>query len=300
MSVHVPILVHTIADYLLEPFQNLNTPHWLVDCTLGGGGHTLSFLQDERFRKHKILAMDRDPNVIAKAQTKFSPFMSSGQLELMHAPFSELSRRVGERPVLGVLADLGFSSDQIEEAKRGFSFQKDGPLDMRLDPTQGETCLDFLQYVNEGELLKIFSEYGEERFSKRIAARIISVRRENKLPKTTMALADLISNTVPPPYRHGRLHPATRCFQSLRIYINQEMDELDRLLRSGILCLKAGGRVAILSFHSLEDRKVKQAFKDPGLGFRVLTKKIIRAGDDEVAQNPRARSAKLRVAERVL
>jgi 16S rRNA (cytosine1402-N4)-methyltransferase len=200
-------------------------------------------------------------------------------------------------PILGMMADLGFSSDQLEDADRGLSFQWDGPLDMRLDPTRGESARSFLQKVTIKELETILSELGEERYSKTVAAAIIQSRRDRQLPDTTRGLAELITRSVPPPARHLRIHPATRTFQALRIHVNEELKELDRLLEHVIVLLQTGGRVAILSFHSLEDRKVKIAFK--GDAFEALTKKPVEADEEEISRNPRSRSAKLRIAQKV-
>jgi 16S rRNA (cytosine1402-N4)-methyltransferase len=194
--------------------------------------------------------------------------------------------------------DLGFSSDQLEDPERGLSFQWEGPLDMRLDATRGVSVHSFLQKVTQGELEKILSELGEERFSRKIAAAIIQARRDRQLPGTTKAFADLVVHAIPPAARHAqRIHSATRTFQALRIHVNEELKELDRLLERVIIGVKPGGRVAILSFHSLEDRKVKVAFK--GELFEPLTKKPIEADEQEIKINPRSRSAKLRIAERV-
>ncbi len=304
MTVHVPILVGPIVDALVEPLLALpdSAPaQWIVDCTLGGGGHTGAILErlasDSKLRRHKVLSVDQDADAVERARQRFAAELSQGHLELFHSRFSEIEEALTGRPVLGLMADLGFSSDQIEDPARGLSFQHEGPLDMRLDPTRGISAFDFLSRVNEQELERVLSEYGEERFSRRIAGAIVRSRREGRLPRTSRALADLIVDSVPPPARHGRIHAATRTFQALRIVINDELDELESLLGRVILSVKAGGRVAILSFHSLEDRRVKHAFK--GGEFEPLTKKPIEAGEEEVRANPRARSAKLRIAERI-
>jgi 16S rRNA (cytosine1402-N4)-methyltransferase len=306
MTVHVPILLDPIVQALLEPFRALppNSPaHALVDCTLGGGGHTSAFLQafqsDPKLSRHKVISIDQDPAAVEAAQTKFHREIANGQLTILHSRFGEAAEKLSELglPLLGMMADLGFSSDQLEDADRGLSFQWDGPLDMRLDPTRGESAKNFLQKVTIKELETILSELGEERYSKTVAAAIIQSRRDRQLPDTTRELAELITRAVPPPARHLRIHPATRTFQALRIHVNEELKELDRLLGHVIILLKAGGRIAILSFHSLEDRKVKIAFK--GDSFEALTKKPVEADEEEIARNPRSRSAKLRIAQRV-
>jgi 16S rRNA (cytosine1402-N4)-methyltransferase len=298
-TVHVPILLAPIVASLLEPFLALapgSEPHWLVDCTLGGGGHAAALLEGLP-KPHRLLAFDRDATAIERARLRFGPEIGEGRLELVHAPFSEAARLILERPVRGLLADLGFSSDQLDDPSRGLSFNEDGPLDMRLDPSRGMGAYEFLSQVKELELERILREYGEERFSRRIAAGIIQQRRETNLPRTTKELSLLIIRSLPAFARHGKIHAATRSFQALRIAVNQELEELDSLLETGIMNVRPGGRVAILSFHSLEDRRVKTAFKRDG--FRVLTKKPLEADEAETAANPRARSAKLRIAERV-
>jgi len=298
-------MVEPILDALIAPFRQLPEsapPHYVIDCTLGGGGHAAAFLEafasDPLLSKHRLLGIDQDPEAIARARVRFEKELSTGQLELVQAQFSELGSILQEsrRPALGILADLGFSSDQLNDAERGLSFQSDGPLDMRLNPSQGISCRDLLARTTEQELVKILSEYGEERFSNRIAKAIMDVRRKTGVPRTTRELADLIVRSVPPPARHGRIHAATRTFQALRIAVNGELEQLDSLLEHAILQLQPGGRVAVLSFHSLEDRKVKLAFR--GENFKVLTKKPLEADEAEVRRNSRSRSAKLRIAEK--
>jgi 16S rRNA (cytosine1402-N4)-methyltransferase len=179
------------------------------------------------------------------------------------------------------------------------SFQAEGPLDMRLDPSRGMSCREFLAQVSERELEQILLEYGEERFARRIAGAIMQKRREKALPRTTKELSDIVVRAIPSSARHGRIHAATRTFQALRIIVNDELKELDCLLGRVILGVKPGGRVAILSFHSLEDRKVKHAFREKEAPFEPLTKKPIEADEQEVRENPRSRSAKLRIAQRL-
>ena len=306
MTVHIPILVEPIVQALVEPLLKLPDsapPHWIIDCTLGGGGHTGSLLQkmaeDPRLKRHHVLSMDQDSAAIASAQERFRTELSEGRLELAHCRISETLPIIGGRPVLGLMADLGFSSDQLEDSSRGLSFQAEGPLDMRLDPSRGMSAYEYLAQVSEEDLVKIIQEYGEERFTRRIAHAIISARRDRVLPKTSKELADLIVRAVPPPARRQRIHAATRTFQAIRIAVNQELEELDYLLGHVILLVKPGGRVAILSFHSLEDRKVKLVFKDRDSAFQSLSKKPVVADEKEIARNPRSRSAKLRIAERL-
>jgi 16S rRNA (cytosine1402-N4)-methyltransferase len=301
---HVPILPEVIVQSLIDPFLKLpaSAPaHWLVDCTLGGGGHTACFLNafqsSDTLRKHRILALDQDPEAVQRAEVRFHRERELGHIEFVNRNFADASALIEGRPVLGLLADLGFSSDQLEDRNRGLSFQWDGPLDMRLSPTQQRSCLELLQGVSEFELEKILREYGEERFSKRIAAVLIDRRARGLLPKTTKELVDVVVQATPRHARHGRIHVATRTFQALRIAVNQELEALEGLLRDVVPHVLPGGRVAILSFHSLEDRQVKVQFKSQA-GWCPLTKKPIEASADEVKMNPRARSAKLRIAER--
>jgi 16S rRNA (cytosine1402-N4)-methyltransferase len=306
MTVHSPILLNTIVEALIEPFLVLPEsalPHVLVDCTLGGGGHTAKILEAfekvEKLKKHRVLAIDQDLLAVSKANERFKLPIAMGRLEIHHGRFSELLKFLKNCPVLGVLADLGFSSDQLEDAARGLSFLRDGPLDMRMDRTRGESCFEFLSHANESEIARVLFELGEERFSRRIASALIHSRHTESLPKTTKALSELVVRALPQNSRHGRIHAATRTFQALRIHINQELDELDFLLTQILPILKKGGRAALISFHSLEDRRVKQAFKNPTMGMQSLTRKPIGSSQEEREQNPRARSAKLRIGERI-
>ncbi len=303
---HVPILKDVIVQSLIEPFKLLSSDApscWLVDCTFGGGGHTGAFLKafedSTEFRRHSILALDQDPEAVERGKIRFKDAIAAGRLEILQRNFSEAGELLEQRPVLGLLADLGFSSDQLEDRNRGLSFQWEGPLDMRLNPTQGRSCLELLKQVSEFELEQILREFGEERFSKRIAAFLVESRRRGELPKTTKGLVDLVVRATPHHARHGKIHVATRTFQALRIAVNEEMEVLDRLLDSVIPRIRPGGRAAVISFHSLEDRKVKNQFKNQDL-FRALTKKPIEANDEELSVNPRSRSAKLRIAERLV
>jgi 16S rRNA (cytosine1402-N4)-methyltransferase len=294
---HVPILLEAITRALTERLGELGEG-WIVDCTLGGGGHTAALLEAARGSKAHVLAIDRDQLAIERASARFASEIAQGKLELRHGRMSELEPILQGRRIIGLLADLGFSSDQIDDPMRGLSFQQDGPLDMRMDPSRGLTAREFLAQSNEREIEATLRELGEERFSKRIASAIFLARREGKLPKTTRELSELVVKALPPPARHAsKIHPATRVFQALRIQVNEEMSELETLLKHVMLKVQPGGRVAILSFHSLEDRQVKQAFK-LSEGFEPLTKKPLEADVEEVSRNPRARSAKLRIAER--
>ncbi|MBY0471237.1 16S rRNA (cytosine(1402)-N(4))-methyltransferase RsmH [bacterium] len=304
-SRHTPILTLKIAELLAEPFRKLEEPAYLVDCTFGGGGHTSAFLDTFKLIakdtgvQHRVIGVDQDLRAIDRAKERFAEEISAGSLELRHQRFSELKGRLGDVPVYGMLADLGFSSDQMDDPTRGLSFKNDGPLDMRLNPNAGESCHELLGRVSERDLADILFKYGEERFSRQIARAIVRYRDENGAPETTGQLVAIIERAVPGKYRHGRIHFATRSFQALRILVNEELEELEGLLNHVILQVKPGGRVGILSFHSLEDRLVKQAFRQKSEELKILTKKPLLPDDEETAQNPRARSAKLRVAERI-
>lgn len=304
-SSHIPILALPIVEALLEP---LSAPHparesgWIVDCTFGGGGHT-ALLLDALARAaaggrplHRVLAVDQDAEAIARGRERFKDEIADGRLELVHARFSEVAPILQARVCWGLLADLGFSSDQIDDAERGLSFLREGPLDMRMDPRRGISCTNYLSRVSAKDLADVLWKFGEERYSRRIAGYVTDKIRAEGAPQTTTRLAQWISDALPPPARHGKIHPATRSFQALRIFLNEELDELETLLSRVILEIKPPGRVAILSFHSLEDREVKRRFREPG--FRPLTKKPVEPDEEELRANPRSRSAKLRVAER--
>jgi len=299
-TVHIPILLQPIVEHLLPPFEV--QPGTYVDCTLGGGGHVAGMLEalsrTPFADQHRVIAVDQDSAAIARAEARFSHEIRGGKLILLHSRFSEIEVPEALPPVLGVLADLGFSSDQIDSPERGLSFRLEGPIDMRLDRSRGESAYQLLRRISERELADLIYEFGEERLSRRIAWRIIDARDKGQLPDSTTALAEIIARAFPPAQRFGRIHPATRTYQALRIAVNGELEELDHLLQHVLpLILKPGGRAAFLSFHSLEDRRVKQAFQSRDGGWKPLSKKPVEAGEHEMEANPRARSAKLRVAE---
>lgn len=278
---------------------------WILDCTLGGGGHTgliLNRLKEMGLQNTRVLGLDRDPQAIERARSRFAAEISENRLELRH---QTMGSYVADRKIVGILADLGFSSDQVDDPTRGLSFRSDSPIDMRMDPSTGPSAWDLLQTLREDELLRILSEYGEERFSGRIASALVRARSEGRLPRSAVGVAEVIRFAVPPAARHGRIHAATRTFQALRIAVNQELEELDCFLRDVILFLQPGGRTTVLSFHSLEDRRVKQRFRqlsrEPASSegeWRDLTKKPIEPSETEMNFNPRARSAHLRILER--
>ena len=263
-----------------------------VDCTAGAGGHS-RLIAERLGASGRLIGLDQDPGMLEIARARLAGL----PVELVHANFDQLPDVLVNRGVTqvdGVFADLGFASDQVEDAARGLSFRADGPLDMRLDPTTGATAAEYINELSEAALADVFWEYGEERHSRRVARKIVE-RRKSKPFATTAELADLVRRCVP---RSGSIDPATRVFQALRIAVNDELGALDRLLAALPKLVKPGGRVGFVSFHSLEDRRVKHALRAREL-WEPLTKKPVEASDAEQATNPRARSAKLRVAVRI-
>jgi 16S rRNA (cytosine1402-N4)-methyltransferase len=263
-----------------------------VDATVGGGGHA-RLLAEHLAPGGRLIALDQDPAMLDRARERLAG-VAGVQVDLRHNNFDQLRSVLDELAidrVEGVLADLGFASDQMEDPGRGLSFQREGPLDMRLNPGAIETAADLLAELNERELADVFWKYGEERKSRRVARRIVEARKQNPL-RTTTELAELVRRCV---RRSGGIDPATRVFQALRIAVNDELGALDRFLRGLPECLKPGGRAAIISFHSLEDRRVKQAFRVRSV-WKALTKKPLIASEEEMQRNPRSRSAKLRIA----
>ncbi|NJN88140.1 MAG: 16S rRNA (cytosine(1402)-N(4))-methyltransferase RsmH [Leptolyngbyaceae cyanobacterium SL_7_1] len=281
-SFHTPVLVQEVLNGLA-----IRAEGYYLDATVGGGGHSYQILQAAP--QVQITAIDQDPQALAAAQARLREF--GDRVRFHHSNFADY-----EPPSMqfdGILADLGVSSAQVDVPERGFSFRHSAPLDMRMDPTQLLTAATVVNTWQEPQLAQIFFTYGEERLSRRIARRIVEQRPFH----TTTALAEAIAACVPAKYRYGRIHPATRVFQALRIAVNRELEVLETLLHKAPNWLKPEGRLVIISFHSLEDRLVKHAFKDsPDL--LVITKKPIEAQADEVRHNPRSRSAKLRVAQR--
>jgi 16S rRNA (cytosine1402-N4)-methyltransferase len=287
---HVSVLPSEVLN-LLQPAPG----QVVVDATAGAGGHA-RLLAERVAPGGRVIALDQDPAMLELAR----PRLEGLPVTLVHANFDRLREVLDELGVGAadaVLADLGVCSDQLDAADRGLSFQQDGPLDMRLDPTQGEPAAALVRRLNERDLADLIYHYGEERFSRRIARRIVETRQRAPL-ETTGQLADLVRRCVPRPRnRRHTIDPATRVFQALRIAVNDELGALDRLLAALPRCVRPGGRAAVISFHSLEDRRVKQAFRERSL-WEVLTAKPIQATEEELRDNPRARSAKLRTARR--
>jgi 16S rRNA (cytosine1402-N4)-methyltransferase len=293
---HQPVLVNEVLESLV-PVPGAASI--IVDGTVGGGGHAVAIAL-QLGSGGRLIGLDRDPAMLALAESTIQAAGVGSRVTLVNAAYQELRQvldRLGIDRVEGVLLDLGLSSDQLAWDTRGFSFSTDGPLDMRFDPSQpGPTALDLVNRSSEAELARLFFELGEDRFSRRIAREIVQARQQEPI-RTTGRLAELVRRSVPARFRHGPIHPATRVFQALRIAVNDELGQLDAALGFIPELLSAGGHAAIISFHSLEDRRVKLAFRtDPRL--KVLTKKPVTPTAGELAVNPRARSAKLRVVER--
>jgi 16S rRNA (cytosine1402-N4)-methyltransferase len=285
---HVPVLLNPALEYLA-----IRPDGTYVDATFGGGGHARAIL--ERLRGGRLIALDADPQARERAAAFQNPAFT-----FVHANFSELRRvleECGVPLVDGVLFDLGVSSMQLDEAKRGFSFSQSAPLDMRMNPYVGRSAYEILSTASERELAEIFFKYGEERAARRIAHAIVRRREAGRLPETTTEFAQMIAGIVQRPGRRERVHPATRIFQALRIAVNDELDVLREGLAQAVESLRSAGRIVAISFHSLEDRIVKQAFRNDER-LAVLTKKPVVPDEREAEENPRARSAKLRAAQR--
>jgi 16S rRNA (cytosine1402-N4)-methyltransferase len=290
---HEPVLVAEVVAWLRPSPTGV-----YVDCTLGLGGHTAALLSAGAGR---VIGLDRDPEALARARDRLTA--AAGRLEIVHADYRQLEAVLAARSieaVAGVLADLGVSSMQLDDAARGFSFRQPGPLDMRMDPTTGRPLADRLHDVDADELADVIFQLGEERHSRRIARAIVAARDRGELPDTS-ALASVVRRAAGGG-RWQRIDPATRTFQALRIWVNDELDGLDRFLETACGRLVPGGRLAVIAFHSLEDRVVKQTFRrlsEGGSHARVLTRRPQVPSEAECDRNPRARSARLRVLERV-
>jgi 16S rRNA (cytosine1402-N4)-methyltransferase len=304
---HVPVLLDPVLDGL-----NIQADGWYVDGTFGRGGHSSAILKHLN-SEGRLLAIDRDPQAIAQVEKALK---DDPRFELIQGELAELKNYAVERELLGkvggLLLDLGVSSPQLDEAARGFSFQSEGPLDMRMDPGSGISAAEWLEQADEKDLKKVLADLGEERFAGRIARAIVAERAANPI-RTTKALADIVKAVVPS--RGQRKNPATKTFQAIRIYINKELEQLQQALEASLDLLCPGGRLCVISFHSLEDRRVKRFMRDASQApaqFRGLPEipeefrprlrlvgKAMTASEEEIAANARARSARLRVAERI-
>ena len=304
-SVHLPVLTDHVVDFLAPA-----APGLVVDATVGLGGHAEALLRAEP--GFRVVGLDRDPQALVRAGERLRAY--SDRVQLVEATFDQLPEvleRIGEDPPTAILADLGCSSLQLDSSDRGFSFQTDGPLDMRMGD-RGETAAELLERIDWEDLVRILRDYGEERRAKAIARAIVRRREESPL-RSTAQLSQLVQDVVGG--REGRIHPATRTFQALRIAVNDELGQLERFVEPAVRSLRPGGRLAVIAFHSLEDRIVKHTFRrltgrctcppdlpvcrcNPKRLVNVLTSSPVRPDEEEVRDNSRARSARLRVAER--
>jgi 16S rRNA (cytosine1402-N4)-methyltransferase len=292
---HVPVLLDEVLEYL-----NVRPGGVICDATLGLAGHSSEIVKRLGGRG-KLIAFDRDPEAMEAARVRLEEVRAElgeemPEVVLEPRAFSEASSVIEPVSLDGLLADFGVSSLQLDEAHRGFSFRTDGPLDMRMDTRSGETAEQVVNQADENDLANLIYEFGEERRSRRIARAIVRAR-----PITTTAELARVVSAAAPPMKGDKIHPATRTFQALRIRVNNELGEIQSLLKSAGSLLKPGGRLVLISFHSLEDRLVKDAFREAGRAkvFEVLTKKPVVAGDEEQMRNPRSRSAKMRAAAKI-
>jgi 16S rRNA (cytosine1402-N4)-methyltransferase len=289
---HIPVLLKETVELL-----NLYSNDSVIDGTVGLGGHAAVILE-KTSPDGRLLALDRDPRQIVTAKKNLAKF--DKRVVLIHDSFANLAKHAydqGFTTVAAVLLDLGFSSVHVDDPARGFSFQSEGPLDMKYDPTGELTAADIVNTWSETELARIFLVYGDEKNSRKIARAIVEAREEKKFVTTT-DLAQLIEVITP---RCGKVHPATKVFQALRIVTNDELGELERALPEIVEVLKPGGRLAIITFHSLEDRIVKAFFrKQENKTLKIINKHVIVPSEEEIKVNPRSRSAKLRVVERLV
>ena len=306
-TAHTSVLLHEAVEALVT-----DPDGFYVDGTFGRGGHTAELL-DQLSDMGSVLAIDKDPQAIAVGKTRFA---KDARLHLFHGSFAELQVAAADMnkagDISGVLLDLGVSSPQLDEAERGFSFMRDGPLDMRMDTSKGLSAAEWIAAAEEQEIPRVIKEYGEERFARRMASAVVKER--NKTPITgTVQLAEILA-AAHPAWERGK-HPATKAFQAIRIFINRELEDLEDLLAQIVDSLKVGGRLVIISFHSLEDRRVKRFIRDQERGIKlpknlpvrdiergvrlVKVGKAIKPADIEVDGNIRARSAVMRVAQKV-
>jgi 16S rRNA (cytosine1402-N4)-methyltransferase len=307
-SIHKPVLLQEVVrgilgDVNLTPdlsLQDSNTIPWYVDCTLGGAGHALAIAKALNGNLN-ILAFDRDPLAVERGYKSLNGLAKQIIIENINARnIKGVLNKHSINSVKYILMDLGISSDELENSGRGFSFLKDEPLLMTMgDPSTYEfTAKTIVNEWQEENIADILYGYGEERFSRRIAHNICTYRTK-KIVETSMELAEIIKNAVPVFYRRGKIHPATKSFQALRIAVNDELKSLEQILKDGYDSMETGGKMAVISFHSLEDRIVKNFFKNKSIiGSKIITKKPVIASEQELLENPRARSAKLRILQK--
>ena len=307
---HVSVLLRECIEQL-----NIKPDGIYVDCTAGGGGHSLEIVK-RLTDGGRLIAIDRDEDALRAAGARFAGY--ADRVTFVHSNYAALQSvlaDLGISQVDGVLADLGVSSYQLDTAERGFSYMQDAPLDMRMDREQPLRAYDVVNTYSEEELRRILFDYGEEKFARNIAANIVKKRNERPI-ETTLELAELVKSSMPKAAREGGHHPAKRTFQAIRIEVNSELSSISPALDAAVHALRPEGRIAVITFHSLEDRLVKQKFAALASGctcprefpvcvcgkkpvVRIITKKPVTAGDDELEVNPRSRSAKLRVAEKI-
>ena len=292
---HVPVMHREVVEFL-----NPKLGGCFLDGTLGLAGHS-SLIAERIGASGHLIALDRDEQSLALAKSKLAGF--KGRLDLVHSDFCDFDvvlKKLGVDAVDGMLFDLGISSFQLDDPKRGFSFRSDGPLDMRMDQNNPVAARDLVNTLAEEELANIIFNFGEERFSRRIARAIVQYR-SHKLIETAKELEEVVFTSVPVSYRRQRLHPATRTFQALRIAVNRELESLNMVMEKYAGYLKVGGRIGVIAFHSLEDRIVKDNFRASSKNgvMSSVVKKPLRPSEEEIQINPRARSARFRVAERI-
>ena len=285
---HTPVLLGEVLQYL-DPKPGGR----YIDATVGAGGHTRAILE-QISPDGRVLALDQDESALETARRSLAPFGS--RVVFVHSNFRDVASAAGHHGFLeagGVLADIGVSSMMVDDPSRGFSFMREGPLDMRMDRSRPLTAADVVNTCGEKEIADILYNFGEERRSRAIARSIVRARPL----RLTTDLARAVESVLGRP-RYGQIHPATRTFQALRIFVNDELESLGSFLDASMTIVRSGGRIVVITFHSLEDRIVKQKFRTPSVPGRVLTKKVVVAGEDELRRNPRARSAKLRAWEK--
>ena len=287
---HVPVMGKEIIQSLKELPSELTKQGLIIDATIGGGGHSAQIL--ENFPGIKIIGLDQDPMAREAASKKLIKFGT--RIEIISTNFADFS--LSEQAIC-VLADLGVSSHQLDEPSRGFSFRLNGPIDMRMNPEEGSSAAELIETISEKDLADLIYELGEEKRSRRIARKIKNDLSENGPYSGTQDLSYAIAGCFPPKQRHGRIHPSTRTFQALRIAVNNELGSLDSLLLKAPNWLSVGGLFMVMSFHSLEDRRVKSSFKTDNR-LKVISKKPIRASPKEIELNPRSKSAKLRISSK--
>ena len=288
--VHCPVMANEVLSFLNPGEKDA----LMVDCTLGEGGHTSLFLA--RYPRLKIIGLDRDSRIIEKARTRMAPY--GDRFEAKNIWFDQFWKNYEGPGVDCILFDLGISVFHYEESGRGFSFKREEKLDMRLNTEADLDACDVVNDYDETSLANLIYNYGEERYSRRIAAAICRARQTKRIEYTN-ELADIIWDAVPNEYRHRRIHPATKTFQALRIEVNGELDRIEPALEGALKALKPGGRIAVITFHSLEDRPVKWFFKNRENVLEILTKKPVEPTEEECEMNPPSRSAKLRVVEKL-